>query len=104
MSQNTENGATLQELPGKLQSSGKKLRELLKIEKKENKKLKKIRNYSSKLSRIFSTIREDRAREVEETFTRKLTKNYPHLEILVPHLNSPSEEAIFGRYNDTMKL
>ena len=28
-------------------------------------------------------------------FKRKLTKNYANLEILVPYLNNPSEEAIF---------
>ena len=27
---------------------------------------------------------------------RKLTKNYTYLEILVPDLNDPSEETIFG--------
>ena len=38
MGQNTENGATLQELPDKSQSSGKKQRILLlEIEKKESK-------------------------------------------------------------------
>ena len=29
---------------------------------------------------------------------RKLTKNYKYLEILVPYLNNPSEEAIFGSH------
>ena len=29
-------------------------------------------------------------------FKRKLTKNQAYLEILVPYLNNPSEEAIFG--------
>ena len=29
-------------------------------------------------------------------FKRKLTKNQAYLAILVPYLNNPSEEAIFG--------
>ena len=45
----------------------------------------------------------------QETLTRKLTKNYKYLETLVPHLNNPFEEAIFGsnkikEENETMKL
>ena len=28
---------------------------------------------------------------------KKLTKNQTNLEILVPHLNNPSEETIFGK-------
>ena len=45
----------------------------------------------------------------QEMFTRKLTKNQEYLETLLPHLNNPSEEAIF-RSNEikegleTMKL
>ena len=66
------------------------------IEKKESKKLKFFRNYSSRLARVLSTIRAGRAREVEEMFTRKLTKNQACLEILVPYLNNPSEESIVG--------
>ena len=40
---------------------------------------------------------------------RKLTKNYTYLEILVPYLNSSSEETIFGSnkikdLHETMKF
>ena len=44
-----------------------------------------------------------------EIFTRKLTKNQSYLEVLVPYVNNPSEEAIFGsnkikEEHETMKL
>ena len=32
----------------------------------------------------------------QEMLTRKLTKNQEYLETLVPYLNNPSAEAIFG--------
>ena len=40
---------------------------------------------------------------------KKLTKNYTYLEILLPYLNNPSEETIFGNnkikeHYVTMKL
>ena len=74
---NTENGASLQKLPDKLQVSGRrKWTLLLEIEKKkESKTLKLFRNYSSRLGRALSTIRAGRARAVKEMFMRKLTKN-----------------------------
>ena len=62
------------------------------------------RNYSSRLARALSTIREGRARAVEEMFT----KNQTHLE--VPSIpNNPSEGVIFGsnkfkEQHETMKL
>ena len=45
----------------------------------------------------------------QEMLTRKLTKNYENPETLVPYLNNPSEEAIFGSNrikdeHETMKL
>ena len=45
----------------------------------------------------------------QEMFMRKLTKNQSYLEVLVPYLNNPSEEAIFGsnkikEEHETMKL
>ena len=45
----------------------------------------------------------------QEMFMRKLTKNQSYLEVLVPHLNNPSEEATFGsnkieEEHETMKL
>ena len=45
----------------------------------------------------------------QEMFLQKLTKNQVYLEILVPYLNNPSEEAIFGRNkikeeHETMEL
>ena len=45
----------------------------------------------------------------QEIFTRKLTKNQSYLEVLVPYVNNPSEEAIFGsnkikEEHETMKL
>ena len=50
-------------------------RGLLEIEKKESKKLKLFRNYSSRLAKALSTIRAGRARAIEEIFKRKLTEN-----------------------------
>ena len=69
---------------------------MLEIEKKESETLKTFQNYWVRLARALSTIRAGRAGEVEEMFMRKLTKNYTYLEILVPYLNNPSEETIFG--------
>ena len=45
----------------------------------------------------------------QEMFTRELTKNYENPETVVPYLNNPSEEAIFGSNrikdeHETMKL
>ena len=51
----------------------------------------------TRLARALSTIRAGSARAVEEMFMKKLTKNQTNLEILVPHLNNPSEETIFGK-------
>ena len=78
-------------------------------EKGKEKTDKKFRKNSSRLARVLSTIRAGKAREVEDMFTRKLTRNQVHLEILVPYPNNPSEEAIFGSnrimvQHDTMKL
>ena len=73
---------------------------MLEIEKMESKKLKifqKLLEWMSS-STILSTIRAGRARAEEERFTwRKLRprKDWAYLEI-VPYLNNPSEEAIFG--------
>ena len=36
-----------------------------------------------------------RAVQVKKMFTRKLTKNQAYLEILVPYLDNPFEEAVF---------
>ena len=54
------------------------------------------------------------ARAVEETFMMKLASyqelaSYKYLEILVPYLNHPSEETVFGsnkikEQHETMKL
>ena len=48
------------------------------------------------MSRVHSTVRVGRTRAIEGVFTRKLSKSWACLEILVPYLNNPSEEAIFG--------
>ena len=71
---------------------------MLDIEKKESKKTRKFfRNYSGRIARALSKIRAGRARVVEKIFfTRKVTKNYTYLEIVVPYLNNLSEETIFG--------
>ena len=71
---------------------------MLEIEKMESKKLKNIQKLIEWISSstILSTIRTGKARAEEEMFTWKLTKNWAYLEILVPYLNNPSEEAIFG--------
>ena len=71
-----------------------------------------FRNYSSRLARILSTIRAGRARAVEEIYTYEETDQQDrgiYLEILVPYLNNPSEEVIFGsnkikEEHETMKL
>ena len=69
---------------------------LLGTEKKESKKTKLFRNYSSRLAQSPKYNREGRARTREKLFKTKLTKNYANLEILVPsYLNNPSEEIIF---------
>ena len=72
---------------------------MLEIEKMESKKLKTFQKLLEWISSstILSTIRAGRARAEEEMFTWKLTtKNQAYLEI-VPYLNNPSEESIFGR-------
>ena len=55
---------------------------LLRTEKKESKKLKIFRNYSSRLDQSPQYKREGRAKMGEEMFKRKLTKNYAYLELL----------------------
>ena len=84
---------------------------MLEIEKRKVKHSQLFTTYWSRLARTLSTIRAGRARAVvEEMFMRKLTKNYTYLEILlVPYLNNPSEETIFGsnkikEQHETMKL
>ena len=37
-----------------------------------------------------------KAEQIEEIFTRKLTKNYAYLEILVSHPGNPSKNVIYG--------
>ena len=85
---------------------------MLEIEKKESKTI--FRNYSSRLARVLSKIRAGMTRAVEETFMMKLASyqelaSYKYLEILVPYLNHPSEETVFGsnkikEQHETMKL
>ena len=82
---------------------------LLEIEKKEKKNLNFFRNYSSRLARVLSIITAGRVRAAEETFTRKLTKNWAYLNVLVPHINNRPEGAIFRsskikEERETMKL
>ena len=110
---NTENGASLQ---FRNQPTRKK------VEEKDSgyccwelRKKKEIlfRNYLSRFARALSTIRAGRAKAVEvEMFMRKLprTRHIWKSEILVPYLNNPSEETIFGsnkikeqRNNETSK-
>ena len=58
-----------------------------------------FRNDSSRLVRILSTIRAGRARAVEEICTYEEIYQQEldiYIEILVPYINNPSEEAIFG--------
>ena len=65
----------------------------------------------SGLAGVQSSVQSEpgRARANEETNTRKPTKNYVYLEILVPYLNNTSEKAIFGsnkteEEHETLKL
>ena len=73
----------------------------------KNQKL--FRNYTSTLARALIKSKADRARAVEEMFTRKVIKNQAYMEILMPYLNNSSEEAIFegnkvNEQHETMKL
>ena len=57
-----------------------------------------FRNYSSRLARILSTIRADRARAVEEIYTYQEIDQQEldiYMEILMPYLNNLFEEVIF---------
>ena len=73
---NTENGASLQKLPDKSQTSGNNCGcNCWKLKKKESKTPELFTNYLSKLAKAPSTIRVGRARTVKEMFMRKLTKN-----------------------------
>ena len=63
-------------------------------------------NYSNRLARALSTIRVGTARAVVEMFMRKLQR-IRHIwksEILVPYLNNPSEETIFGNNDNFISL
>ena len=68
---------------------------LLEIENKKSKKLKASQKLLDRLARVLSTTIEARVIAVEQTFTRKLTKNQVYLEILVLYLNNPCDEALF---------
>ena len=113
MGLNTEYGATLQELldKSKPQISRKRLKILLlEIKKKEIKKLKIFQNLLEKISQSPQYIQKRQSQSIRvNVYEAKLTKKQVYLEILVPHLNNPSEEVIFEsnkikEEHKTMKL
>ena len=82
---------------------------LLETRKKESKKTKTFQKLLKQIIRSPQYNGVGRTSTGEEMFKRKLTKNQAFLEILVPQLNNPSEEAIFGsnkikEENETMTL
>ena len=84
MCYNTENEATLQELPEKIPISAKKNRKfLLKIDKKESKKLKRFEKLLEQMSQ-GSQYNQSKYNQSSELY----------LKILVPYLDNPYEEAM----------